>query len=243
MINTDMRIFEIIEPINPEKFKPKPSKQRGFDVSGSEKVGGGLFARAVSSSIEPGTVRKIVDSRPIGDLKNDAYFKYVQLLAKNNRFIKNSYFPKIYDVQVRTYKEEGIEETYYTYAVDMERLYDWSTLRDEEALMLGKRMFYNYEKLSKHFLEKASEYNDIVPQYRIALLEFIRHAVFDIWGEYPKDVTDQRTTIKDTDLKKAVMLLKSLKAKEGVGFDIHSGNIMIRRTSTGPQLVFTDPVA
>lgn len=238
-----MRLYEITTPITPAKFEPQYAQsatQTGLELDDTDELGTGAFATAFSTRTEPGTVRKIVKPQLEDTFERDAYFKYVQLLTKHERFLKNPYFPKIYDIQVKTYEKNG--GTYYTYAVDMERLDHWSSLSEEEALMLGKRMFHDYERLAKQHFKNNKGMPD---QQRVSLLEFIRFDIFKGYGV--RDFETHSTVFKDSDLKKAIMLIQSLEnvfkgADKTLFFDIHAGNIMVRRTPGGPQLVFTDPV-
>jgi len=238
-----MRLYEITTPITPDKFKPEYTQDAdtGLELDDTEELGSGVFATAFATRTEPGTVRKIVRAQDKDRFERDAYFKYVQLLAKHDRFLKNPYFPKIYDIQVKTYEKDTRD--YYTYAVDMERLDHWKSLGEEEALALGKRMFYDYERLAK---ERIKQSKDMPNPHNEALMEFIRKDIFKVWGD-PSKIGSHKTMFKDPDLKKAVMLIVTLKnAFEGMDksifFDIHTGNIMVRRTPGGAQLVITDPV-
>ena len=79
---------------------------------------------------------------------------------------------------------------------------------------------------------------------------------YSVLMDFVKDVADNQfdpkheklTLFKDPYLKQAIMLIRHLRkttADAGIGMflDMHRGNIMLRRLPTGPQLVFTDPVA
>ena len=249
-----MHLYEITNTLSPEKFKAKPGSpvDAEFGMRSQEELGSGMYSTAFSTKQEPGTVRKVSNIMSEDELHRDGYFRYVQLLAKNDRFTSNPYFPKIYDVQVRKFSDSTTPSVIdYAYAVDMERLHDWSELSNKEALMLGKQMFYNFESIAKTHIEKNSWYKDRPSEgehprhmaYANALIDFIE----EIFDSYKIKPTSKMTIFKDPYLKKAIMLLRSLRDKtryEGVTivFDIHDGNIMVRRGPTGPHIVFTDPV-
>ena len=222
----------------------------------AEEIGSGLFATVFSTKQEPGTVRKISNIMDENEFKRDAYFKYVQLLAKNDRFTSNPYFPKIYDIQVMKFPLEPNDPTTFydhAYAVDIERLHKWKTLSDKEALMLGKRMFHNFKRVASDHIQsntvksnrprppKNTQEQLVHVDWRSALMDFLDELIGALNPE------EYSTIIKDPNFKKTVLLIRSLRnkardAEQSMFYDIHSGNIMIRRGPGGAQLVFTDPV-
>lgn len=243
-----MRLYEITTPLTPDKFEPKDiesAKDAEFGMDDQEFIGGGLFGNAFSTPQEPGTVRKVVGPRH----KLDSYFHYVQFISKNERFTSNSYFPKIFDIQVKKFPDKRTHVTryQYAYAVDMERLHEFNTLSQKEARMLGNRIFYNFDEIAVGKDARKNLGSDM--DWKKALITLIGRVV-----EWGADRTSRYTTsIKDVQFKKAVMLLQGLHRKAWVGrndpggmgsmaFDLHKGNIMVRRGPGGPHLVITDPV-
>lgn len=228
LINTDMRLYEITNTLTPDKFTPGKIASvgdSGFKMDNQEMLGSGLFARAFSTPQEPGTVRKVVGPISEDEFGKDAYFRYLKLLAKNERFITNPYFPRIFDLQVKRF------ESRYAYAVDMERLHDYNDLSDKEARMLADRMFHRFEHVAARQIQQTMSMGE-------AIMEFISDLLDNF---YP---AKQATVYKDPELRKAVLLLRKLKTTgDGIFFDIHDGNFMIRRGPYGPHIVFTDPVA
>lgn len=247
-----MRLYEITTAITPDKFTPgkvSSPKDAGFGLGDEqEELGSGVFGSAFSTPSEPGTVRKIVGPIDEREFKNDAYFKYVQLLAKNDRFTGNPYFPRIYDVQVKKFPLDPNEPTTfydYAYAVDLERLHDWGSISIPEAKMLADKMFYDFDKIASHHIQsntKEDHNGRKIKFYDHALMDFLH----DLFNSFSFD--KKLTIFKDKHFKQAVMLMRSLHSKtrdsgQPMFWDIHSGNIMIRRGPGGPQLVITDPVA
>lgn len=254
-----MRLYEITNTLTPDKFSPEQVKQPHdvkFDIPDQEEIGSGMFATVFSTQQEPGTVRKISNKMDEREFREDAYFKYVRLLAKNDRFTSNPYFPKIYDMQVKKFSLAPDDPSTfydYVYAVDIERLHDWKTLSNKEALMLGKKMFHNFKQVASEQIErnttisnrprppKNTQQNLVDIHWRAVLMSFINSFIGALYPE------KQSTIIKDPNFKKTILLIRSLKNKaksddETMFYDIHKGNIMIRRGPSGPQLVFTDPV-
>lgn len=239
-----MRLYEI-SSLTIDQFIPKQSSSsedigKEFGQKNQEEIGSGMFATAFSTPEEPGTVRKIVG--PIDDLKKDAYFKYIEIMAKNDRMSANPYFPKIFDIQVRRFYRKdftgkvnlGVK---YMYAVDMERLLRFDSLSQEEARVLGNKMFNDFERQTKPIRYKAGSGDRSEPRNYFEGLESMITIVLDDW--FRSRLT---TAIKDSRFKQAVMLIMKLEKDDNIAMDIHSENIMLRRGPGGPQIVITDPV-
>lgn len=239
-----MRLYEITS-LTKDQFTPKHRESpkaigKDFGQEDQEEIGSGMYAEVFSTSQEPGTVRKI-STEPVGNLKHDAYFQYVSMIAKNDRMSSNPYFPKVFDIQVRSFYRKdysnkvnlGIE---YVYAADLERLLPFNSLSSEEARILGNKMFYDFEKKYRpgRNVSGATKIN-----YRDELTDRIDDT-FDkyIWS------SQFATVIKDRYYKQALILIKGMINKQGsqMQTDMHSENVMIRRGPGGPQIVITDPV-
>jgi hypothetical protein len=74
--------------------------------------------------------------------------------------------------------------------------------------------------------------------YQMEVLAWaIRMAVEnDMWGD------ELRWEIEDDQFKQAVEFLRNAAEKSEFDPDLHYNNMMIRRTSVGPQLVINDPL-
>jgi hypothetical protein len=157
------------------------------------------------------------------------------MLAKNDRFTSNPYFPKIYDIQIKKIPLEPDDPTTlydYVWAVEMERLYEFGDVSDDEAFMLGNRIFYDYKSITKEIIKDEAKNNEkeILVAHLYNLITTFKPVKYS-------------TSIKDPQFKKAILLIRALRSKnESMFYDIHSANIMIRRTPAGPQLVITDPL-
>lgn len=218
-------------------ISPVISSPSGESKDGMEEIGSGMYSTAFSTKQEPGTVRKVV--APIDDLESDAYFQYIQVIAKNDRMLSNPYFPKIFNIEVKQFWRRDFQTgeklgKEYGFAVDIERLLPYSELSQKEAQMLGNRMFYEFERTTKP--KDRTDSREEQRDYLTALVYRIEAAM----EEWTRD--EMITTIKDSRFKQAVMLIKNLDKKEEIGLDLHADNIMIRRGPVGPQIVITDPV-
>jgi hypothetical protein len=240
-----------ITPITADKLKPKKTRgpedtgKRVFkDYEKAEELGQGSFASAFSSKKDPGTVRKVVSH--VIDLEGDAYFSYIKLISKNNRMQSNRFFPRIFDIKVFKTPGDG-DTTLYDYGIDMERLWDWNKLTDEDAYIAGKQLYHNFDRLME--LDHIRGIPDSVSgrglpkkrPYKRALLRLLRQT----FSKHIKGKESKLIEIKDPQFKQAVMLIKGMQQKDrhGMFADIHDGNIMFRRTPQGVQLVLADPVA
>ena len=241
-----MRLYEITS-LTKDQFTPQHRENakavgKEFGQKDQEEIGHGMFADVFSTPQEPGTVRKI-STTPVDNPEHDAYFQYVSMIAKNDRMSSNPYFPKIFNIQVRSFyrkdfagKENlGVE---YVFAVDLERLLPFSSISSEEARMLGNKMFYDFERRHRpgRAVSGAQKVN-----YRDKLTDRIDDTFEeDYWSDKPSRLA---TVVKDRYYKQALMLIKGMISKnDRMRMDMHSENIMIRRGPGGPQIVITDPV-
>jgi hypothetical protein len=238
-----MKLYEL-KAITPPDLIPKRIPVRSFDKTdmfsmvpkNGVRIGNhGVQASAFTTDNEPGTATKII--RDAGNLKSDAYFKYVSTLAKNDRISKNPYFPKIYGVNIKDDKNGRAR-----YSVEMERLLDFNSLSMEEMYMLGDKMFFNFYAFAKD--ARARMRDDLGKiDAKMQSAETASFAIMKAMERVIKYRAKVETYIKDPNLKGALLILKSLiKNDSGVNPDIHTGNIMVRRGPGGPQLVITDPV-
>lgn len=241
-----MRLYEITS-LTKDQFTPKHRENakaigKDFGQKDQKEIGSGMFADVFSTSQEPGTVRKI-STVPVDNLKQDAYFQYVSMIAKNDRMSSNPYFPKVFNIQVRSFYRKDFTEQQnlgveYVYATDMERLLPFDTLSSEEARMLGNKIFYDFEKKDRpgRTGSGSNKYD-----YRDELTDRIDDTFDeDFWSGKPSRLA---TVVKDRYYKQALMLIKGMISKnDRMRMDMHSENIMIRRGPGGPQIVITDPV-
>ncbi len=237
-----------------------------YDLEGKkdsdvERLGTGFYATTYAEKGEPGTAIKV--ARPIFNLEHDAYFQYVSMLAKHKEGTDNRYFPKIYDVKVF-----ADEHGKYTYSVDMERLSPFRDLSVDELLRIGNHIFNNFDQMVADANEKK---RNMKYQDRMAKRQFgssrqhskedkIKDTESYIWavqraitsgiGKCLGPNADPATNIKDSELKRALIMLRAMinKSQSETEFskrrgpDVHQGNIMVRRGPFMPQLVITDPV-
>jgi len=119
---------------------------------------------------------------------------------------------------------------------------DWDPQNIGPELRRMSYVMKQRQKIPPHPAEKRSNQELKISEqdkhnlYVGIIAEFLDNAV----KGHKSDLLAQ---IKDPMLKQALMLIKKLLSQGGHGRDIHYGNIMVRRTSVGPQLVITDPLS
>lgn len=173
---------------------------------------GGAYATGTPDPKDPFMFRKKM--RQPSKLDMDAYYQYLKFIQPFAD--ENPFFPKVYSIDVKT-DPNGIQKPSYK----LEKL---TSLTDAE-----KQTSYQLEEiLSEKYL------NFDVDEYSATLFRTIRYSLRD--QSYLK-------YIKDEKLKEAIEVIRYFLEKHPYfNEDLHRGNMMIRFTSTGPQLVFTDPV-
>ena len=262
-----MKLFEVT-PITRDQLIPKKGSTKVGDlVKGKEAFDAGAFATVYSDTGEPGTVRKVVQTGSKHP-KEDPYFRFIQMITRNQRFSGNPYLPKIYDVQVRrTDKGAGLNE--YVYYVDMERLHPLDTLSEEEANMIGEQIIDNWNAWANQRFDPGRDKRDPgnpltrkqrrggkmyhgPEKYKTALFSFFKNLhmrkpyppVNPVSGEKVPSTFRNIDKITDSNLKQALLFIREIMRTDSSIFnDMHAGNIMVRRGRGIPQLVITDPVA
>lgn len=197
-------------------------------------IGGGAFGTAFQHESRPGEVTKT--SKPTKDLTGDGYYKYISTILKNNRMQSNPYFPKIYGMKVYQTPDE-----WYFYVVKMEKLYPLTDLSEDEMAAIVEKTLH-----IKHFTpdDASASLNDVDETLRKVIATIERGIGHGNHQNFPnkRDVT-ALTNIKDPQLKQAVMVSKQFTRSGEHNNDIHSANVMFRRTQHGAQLVITDPLS
>lgn len=184
---------------------------------GARRLSSGAFATAYLKSGRKPMVIKI-------GRMGDAYIEYAKkvILSKST----NPFLPKLYSLTLyKAQKGENYDELEYHefYVVEMERLYE---LEEKHENNVGRIV---------DMMEQLVEYNYSVDRWlkNNDIGSFCVPGLLDI-----KVNIDKKALILLKDLRKVVM--KALRAAGCGDWDIHDGNIMVRKNG---QLVLTDPIA
>ncbi len=141
-------------------------------------------------------------------------YQFVELAFKNQ---DNPFFPRIYNAKLYTYSNET------ELVIEMEKL-----------VKLTSKM-YDVDHVIQIFRNLGIPLVKVVAEKGYRPLRDLHDTLVDIG-------IDKLASITTNDqFAEALRLVKPLFAFGGV--DLHDGNWMIRPTSSGPQLVLTDPIS
>lgn len=226
-----MKIFEIVEPKNVEKLRNIPFDvdlaRRHADLhhdiymqddpkfSGGPIPGRGLYSKGRTSIQDPFMFSKIsVSLKTEEELESDSYYNYVNAIKPY--IASNPYFPRVYVVKIEKDRTGLIKIKY-----QIEKLLDLKELGntpEERGELL--------RSINRRILNQP-------PLLPLNLVHIISNATED--GNF--------TRIKDPLLLQAIELIRDLHDKlPGSYIDLHSGNILFRRTAQGLWPVLADPL-
>jgi hypothetical protein len=215
-------------------------------------IGRGAYA-AVQQTDDPFVVRKKSAVSTLSD-SPDAYMSYVNTIRQYMK--QNPFFPRVYRVKVQT---SGITQRP---SYDTERLHPYTVLDHTVLTEMALRYFPELERelantknadtiwdiLSKEVERTARDIGRYLraTQFRSLSISDITDLkkMQELIPEFVSKMQNQLPTF-DPQLVEALTLIACVTATNPIRYnlDMHSGNSMIRLTSAGPQLVFTDPIA
>jgi hypothetical protein len=208
-----MKLFEIIGGEALRKSDSVKVRNGYTDTDSLKRLGAGLQAVVVDRIKKPGVVTKVFGF----NTEEDGYLQFLRFIQKHQN---NPFLPRIY--KIRLYRKEfdiyinRIDSVYdNTGVVDMEKLLPLNSPKIKDAISHQLQALGMSEQFAKSLAtsQLINYYHDAIVNKKIE-----RNAQFE------EVVNFLRTygTIADLDL--------------------HSGNIMARLTSVGPQLVLIDPI-
>ena len=230
-----MKLLEILQ--DDIKIKNQPISRKPYDRMAKYKgrgvvknklrnhpnaiLGDGVDAIVFHSSRpqNAGTVTKWIETQPY-DAKDSTYIQY---LIKNQN---NPYVPKVYSISQYT-----TPEGFYNFSIQMEKLYC---------------------TVDQYIEKNSNDYNLM----RLIVVQFFTDSDTDyIMNSYfktPRIIQDlmkkvlQGHTLKYNVIPQLLSILNTIRnalsgPQRKATLDLHLGNVMIRLTSVGPQLVITDP--
>lgn len=230
-----MRLKELFEAyktnITNKKFNGAFVQSR----DSANKPNSGAYSTVAQDKKDPHMVRKwnhgpmtgeenkerIISDRTDEDIIDDGFKQFAIWLAKSD--IHNPCFPRIYDINRK-------EDKYGNYIFDykVEKLLEPDELSVEEMESICDHYFSISEPVKQWHMERGSR--TMAKLFSDAINQTISGS--------------SNGLIKDEALIEALSYLKKfMKDNDDVMYDLHSGNIMYRRTSHGLQLVLNDPVA
>lgn len=203
------------------------------------KLGTGAFATAYQHKDTPHDVTKASKA----SRTPDGFQALFTALSKDKEAQANPYFPRFRSINKfkGNPNDKGVDRQ--SYIVKVETLESYKNLSKEERKMLVNKIFNEHgEDVINHYWEEETRdrANPRGREQHFAgekLAWAIRSALEnDTWGD------ELRWTIEDKKFEQAIEFLQKTAEEYNYKFDLHYGNMMIRRTSVGPQLVLNDPL-
>lgn len=214
-----MRIETLLELINTKvttRQNPQPSK--------GERLGDGAYSTVRKDVDDPHMVRKRHNSTRSAE--RDGFVKWGEYIIKH-KLSDNPHIPRIYNVSK---EEEGPGKFVYDY--QMEKL---TSLSD------GKVKPYEIKALWRQHLSKETYPEDAHDMSAEEMMDYLGGILQDaLYGD-----EESLSNITSESLRDAIRHLRNYYQENNYEPhpDIHSENVMLRRTPHGLQLVITDPFA
>lgn len=185
------------------------------------------------------------------DLKNDPTFQYIKAIQPY--IDSNPYFPKTYTVDIKLDRNGQPHPQYHVeslvhgtdYSKQAETPTQGEGYTGDSFYWMANRMYGNENWIKAAPMTAIMSMHKKplkVPQYVWAKLAALYRLLYK---EYPNMSTATKYNLElDPKLVQAIKLIKKLENSNPLFTDDqHANNLMIRRTSIGPQLVINDPLA
>ena len=196
-----------------------------------EHLGTGAFASTYRHKDTPHDVTKVSKATT----KPDGWQALFTALSKNKEMHSNPYFPRFRSIR-RFKHEQGPHESYI---VKVESLEPYKGLSVDERKMLLRKIFdeHGYDVIRHYFEQTMYGRGTEEPWDQFVFAWAIRNCLEgDTWQD------ELRWTIEDQHFKEAIEFLQKVAKDADYEMDLHMDNMMVRRTSVGPQLVLNDPL-
>lgn len=212
------------EDLPPEKGNPHATNPK------IKNLGTGAFSSAYQHKDNPYDVAKGSKATNIPD----GFKAFFMALADDKEAQANPYFPRFRNINIFKQKDDWADDSRESYMVKMEPLEPYDKLSKAERKMLINKIFSEHGiDVINHYIKKNPYYN--APGWKLAMA--VQAALENQeWGD------ELRWQIEDDKFKEAIEFLQKTAKEYDYEFDLHSGNLMVRRTSVGPQLVLNDPL-
>jgi hypothetical protein len=153
----------------------------------------------------------------------DGFILYVKELKRRRIWEKNIHFPRVYNTtDIKTRYGDNVRSW------EIEKLIPLYECSKEELTSI----LYRYFHFSNDMKNKSNP--DIDRMHRDSIID-------EIINNIKSSIKPPYRWVTDDEFKEAILILRDISKNIKASLDIHSDNIMARRTSTGIQLVFSDP--
>jgi len=208
------------------------------NVAGERVSASGAYASAFENKMDSSSIFKIgkTENYGYGLPTRDGYLNYINRI-KN---LKLPVFPQIYSIEIFQHKEDVNYGPRYCYKINMERLYN------SDDLNIKEHDFLIYRLLGR---ELTTHEEDILGNMGTSKIWFYADILQSLaYNGKVKRILGVELNLKISDihdryLQTAITAIKSVRKVKKAGMDLHTGNIMFRRTPYGVQPVITDPLS
>lgn len=188
-----------------------------------ERGGNGYYASVDVDANTPMDAKKTYHE-PTARVEGDAYYMYIKTITNSGLAQSNPYFPRVYKVEVER-DSAGRKKPSF----EMETLMNAREFDSEALYNMGKKMF--------------NKFDDMLPYGRDSHSAHINYAIVNAMKYVI--MNDSYSDVKDKKLIQALRVISDIvdESIDSFHLDLHAGNIMLRGTKNGPQVVLTDPIA
>lgn len=211
-------------------------KVKGTPKIPGEPIGEGYFAK-VYPGRKTNTVIKVANAQN----PDDAYINFIREAMDHQ---DNPFFPRVYNAKIyKTDPDQNLEryknltKYEFVFVVETERLIPLTSEKIYDSIPhILEQLGIKADELISDTgqADKRRDYDQDSEERHFILSTKLNAAFEEI--EQLKHMTDNQQFIE------ALNAVERLHQK-GHNVDMHAANAMVRLTSTGPQLVLTDPVA
>lgn len=199
-----------------------------------DRLGVGMFSDVQIDPRDPHMAIKTDSAYDEEYFYENAYYAWVQAIAPYMK--SNPYLPRVYVVDDRT-DSRGTTKPRYK----MEKLHPFEDLSIDALMGMYENMTSGNSEITlkkwHNDIDRAEASGSMTQRE-----DREQHIKYDIWRRIVTVENLKDAAKKDNSLAQALKIIKDL-TKDGYGYDMHSGNFMVRLTPHGPQLVFTDPIS
>lgn len=225
-----MKLHELFEPerkvIDTRKRNTSLDQAASYDRKHIPKnlLGSGAFSSATSTKDEH-LVNKTSHAKSRAGRLRDAFWDYADAIIHQGIWKENPYFPRFYSI--KEYKMQDGKR----YKGQMEKLQSIKNTAPDAILgWLNKTFDIECLKSRVYYAHALADNEDLNDYYTT-----------NIVVEIISDIDSFKECITDEKLIEAIAWLQKQAWAMGMGFDLHSENVMFRNGPYGAQLVFTDP--
>jgi len=193
-------------------------RESGRERHGYEQLGRGVEAVVVKDKIGPGVIKVLGNDL---EIRKDPYMQYI--LMSRRYANENPYLPRVESIQkFADPNTSSMWKPRSYYVIKLEKLAPLQSLSSEEAAFIFNTIFGTN-------LELTTDTN------LITMLYWAFEGAGPLMAPELKPIVDRR-------LLAVKHLIEKIVSTTNASMDMHKGNVMIRRTPYGAQLVVTDPV-